>query len=112
MQEIEILQQVKSDNIVRVHEVMESSNNYYMILELCDCDLEKYMRLHPLIPEPQAVQMLRQLVNGFVALIREGIIHRYGPPHAVTSSPPTSSSRAASSSWRTSASRRRTFRGR
>jgi serine/threonine protein kinase len=32
MQEIEILQQVKSPNIVAVHEVMESPNNYYMIL--------------------------------------------------------------------------------
>ena len=30
---------VRSPNIVRVHEVMESTNNYYMILELCDCDL-------------------------------------------------------------------------
>jgi serine/threonine protein kinase len=76
MQEIEILQQVKSKNIVTVHEVMESTNYYYMILELCDCDLEKYMKLHPDIPEPQAIDMLRQIVNGFVALIKEGIIHR------------------------------------
>lgn len=76
MQEIEILQQVKSPNIVAVHEVMESPNNYYMILELCDCDLEKYIKLHPHISEHQAVRMLQQIVNGFVALIREGIIHR------------------------------------
>lgn len=84
MQEIEILQMVRSPNIVRVHEVMESTNNYYMILELCDCDLEKYMKMHPDIQEPQAVEMLRQMVNGFVALIREGIIHRYPPTHPET----------------------------
>ena len=75
---------VRSPNIVRVHEVMESTNNYYMILELCDCDLEKYMKMHPDIQEPQAIEMLRQMVNGFVALIREGIIHRYLPTHAGT----------------------------
>ena len=44
MQEIQILQQVKSKNIVAVYEVMESSNNYYIIQELCDSDLEKYMK--------------------------------------------------------------------
>jgi calcium-dependent protein kinase len=69
---------------VRVYEVMESTNNYYMVLELCDCDLEKYIKLHPHTPEPHAVQMLKQIVNGFVALIREGIIHRYPSPHAAT----------------------------
>jgi serine/threonine protein kinase len=31
MQEIQILQQVKSKNIVTVFEVMESANNYYII---------------------------------------------------------------------------------
>jgi hypothetical protein len=32
---------------------MESSNNYYIIQELCDTDLENYLKLQPhkLIPE-------------------------------------------------------------
>lgn len=34
------------------------------------------MKLHPDTPEPRAIEMLRQIVNGFVALIKEGIIHR------------------------------------
>lgn len=77
MQEIQILQQVKSKNIVAVYEVMESSNNYYIIQELCDSDLEKYMKENAVITEKRAIEILRQIVNGFVALIKEGIVHRY-----------------------------------
>lgn len=33
------MQMIKSDNIVKVMDVMESSNNYYIIQEICDSDL-------------------------------------------------------------------------
>lgn len=45
--EIQILQLVKSENIVRVLDVMESSHNYYIIQEICDSDLEKFIDSHP-----------------------------------------------------------------
>ena len=45
--EIQILQLVKSENIVRVLDVMESSHNYYIIQEICDSDLEKYIDQNP-----------------------------------------------------------------
>jgi serine/threonine protein kinase len=76
MEEIHILQQLRSQNIVSVYEVMESSNNYYIIQELCDSDLEKYMKHTPITPEKKGVEMLKQIINGFVTLVREGIIHR------------------------------------
>jgi calcium-dependent protein kinase len=76
MEEIHILQQLRSQNIVAVYEVMESSNNYYIIQELCDSDLEKYMKHTPVTQEKKAVEMLRQIINGFITLVREGIIHR------------------------------------
>ena len=44
--EIQILQLLKSENVVRVLDVMESSHNYYIIQEICDSDLEKYMNSH------------------------------------------------------------------
>jgi serine/threonine protein kinase len=56
---------------------MESANNYYIIQELCESDLEKYLKVTPFIPEQKAIDMLSQIVNGFLALVREGIIHRY-----------------------------------
>jgi serine/threonine protein kinase len=37
--EIQILQTIKSLNVVALYDVMESSHNYYIIQELCDGDL-------------------------------------------------------------------------
>ena len=41
--EIQILQLLKSENVVRVLDVMESSHNYYIIQELCDSDLQHFL---------------------------------------------------------------------
>jgi serine/threonine protein kinase len=90
--EIQILQLLKSDNVVKVLDVMESSHNYYIIQEICDSDLEKYMQSHPQLSEAEALGFLRQICNGFIALVREGIVHRYSSPHPATSSRPTSCS--------------------
>jgi calcium-dependent protein kinase len=38
---------LKSTNIVELFDVMESSHNYYIIQELCDTDLERYLKQHP-----------------------------------------------------------------
>ena len=48
--EIQILQLLKSENVVSVLDVMESSHNYYIIQEICDSDLEKYINQHPKVP--------------------------------------------------------------
>ena len=74
--EIQILQLVKSENIVRVLDVMESSHNYYIIQEICDSDLEKFIDSHPNLSEEQGIDILRQICNGFMALVKEGIVHR------------------------------------
>jgi hypothetical protein len=39
--EIKILRTVVSEHTVGFYDVMESANNYYIIQELCDCDLSK-----------------------------------------------------------------------
>ena len=56
---------------------MESSRNYYIIQELCDSDLEKYLKQNHMISEEKAIDILKQLCNGFLALVKEGIVHRY-----------------------------------
>jgi serine/threonine protein kinase len=62
------------------HDVMESSKNYYIIQELCDGDLTKDIKKGYHRPEKEAIEMLRQICNGFLALVKEGIIHRYTSP--------------------------------
>ena len=56
---------------------MESSHNYYIIQEICDSDLEKFIDSHPNLSEEQGIDILRQICNGFMALVKEGIVHRY-----------------------------------
>lgn len=55
---------------------MESSKNYYIIQELCDGDLTKEIKRNQERPETDAIEMLKQICNGFLALVKEGIIHR------------------------------------
>lgn len=74
--EIQILQLLKSENVVHVLDVMESSHNYYIIQELCDSDLQHFLVDSPKLTEPQALALLKQICNGFLALVKEGIVHR------------------------------------
>ena len=75
--EISILQSIKSENVVGVLDVMESTNNYYIVQELCDGDFQELLHKRPELPEHEAIRYLKQMCNGFVALAREGIVHRY-----------------------------------
>lgn len=72
------------------YDVMESSKNYYIIQELCDGDLTKDIRKGYQRPEAECVEMLRHICNGFLSLVKEGIIHRYVCFELGTSSQPTS----------------------
>ncbi len=66
---------------------MESNNNYYIIQEICDSDLEKLLKIKRKLPEEEAISLLRQICNGFIALTKEGIVHRYTPSHLEISNP-------------------------
>jgi serine/threonine protein kinase len=78
--------------VVKVLDVMESSHNYYIIQEICDSDLEHYIDQHKETNEQEAIGLLRQICNGFIALVKEGIVHRLVDPYAETSNPPISCS--------------------
>jgi calcium-dependent protein kinase len=71
------MEHVKSVNIVAFYEVMESNQNYYIVQELCDGNLSSMMKHNCKIPEEKAKGYLLQMTNGFLALVQEGIIHRY-----------------------------------
>ena len=51
---------LRSENIVGFIDVLESTNNYYIIQELCDGDLQKYLKNQPgnRVPEAKAIQIL------------------------------------------------------
>ncbi len=41
--EIQIMSKLKSVNVVGFFDVLVSDNNYYIVQELCDSDLERYL---------------------------------------------------------------------
>ena len=43
MSEIQILSRLKCQNIVGFFDVLESSSNFYIVQEFCDCDLSKIL---------------------------------------------------------------------
>ena len=74
--EVEIIRSIKSKNIVEIYEAMESKNNYYLVQELCDSDLDKYIKTHKKIDEKEALDIFKQICSGCLAFVKEGIVHR------------------------------------
>ena len=74
--EIKILRTVVSQHIVGFYDVMESSRNYYIVQELCDCDLYRILKPGQLLSEQYCIEVLAQICEGLLTLVREGIIHR------------------------------------
>jgi hypothetical protein len=57
---------------------MESTNNYYIVQEFCDGgDLRGYLNKKGVIPEKEGINIIAQVCNGFVEILKEGVIHRY-----------------------------------
>ncbi|KAM3142202.1 hypothetical protein pb186bvf_005611 [Paramecium bursaria] len=75
--EIKIMQKLKSPNIVQLMDVMETSNNYYIIQEFCDGgDFDDLLKKKKILPEKEAIKFLVDVLKGFLQLIKHGIIHR------------------------------------
>lgn len=63
-------------NIIQLYEVYTTKNNTYIITEMCeDGDLSKIIKKKR-IQEQRAVQMIEQLVTGYLEIYRKGMLHR------------------------------------
>lgn len=77
--EIGIMNKIKHPNIVHLYELLESTNNYYMVIDYCNnADFEQYMRSRKLkfLEEAEAIFFLKQIMNGFKELRKHKVIHR------------------------------------
>ena len=64
--EVKIMGEVKSENVVKLYEYLESSNNCYIVMEYCnEGDFENYLKKKKSIVESEAIEFLKQLLNGF-----------------------------------------------
>ena len=64
-------------NILNLNEIYQTSNNTYIITEMCnEGDLRILLKKHKQIEEKQAVSILKHILNGYKELARLKIIHR------------------------------------
>ena len=77
--EIGIMHRIRHPNILHLYDLMESPNNYYLVVDFCNQgDFTKYLQAKGLkyLPEKDAVNFLKQIMNGFRELRKHKIIHR------------------------------------
>jgi len=69
MREIDILMQIKGENIVHLLGVKRTPNNLYIFTDYCDQgDLEKYLKKNGKLSEEESLKILKQVINGFLQL--------------------------------------------
>jgi serine/threonine protein kinase len=68
----------KSDYIVRLYDVYESSTFYYLVMELCPGgDLYKMLKRSPLdLPLKFVNKLIKQIAHGLKEIHEKQIIHR------------------------------------
>lgn len=77
--EVEVMHKTNHPNLMHLFEFLESSNNYYMVIQYCNGgDLEGFIHKQQakLLNENMALYYLKQIMNGFSALYKEKIMHR------------------------------------
>ena len=75
--EVEILSKIRNPNVIRLHETLKTTNNLYIVYELCTGGtLEELLDKRKFLPEKEAFQIFRQILNGCRAIVRLNILHR------------------------------------
>lgn len=75
--EVKIMASIKHPNIMHLYELLETNNNYYLVLDYCRSgDMETYVKRHKGLGEEEAVYLLMQVMNGFKELHKNKIMHR------------------------------------
>ncbi len=54
-----------------MHEVLNSKRSLYIIMEYCrDGDLKKYLKIKKKLDEPEAYEVMKQVIKGYQELAR------------------------------------------
>ena len=75
--EVNILHQCSNENVVQLIDYIETNIACYLVMEYCnEGDLRNYIRCKNHLSEAEAVDYLKQLLNGFKGLHEVNAIHR------------------------------------
>lgn len=75
--EMAILKEMDHPNIIKLYEIYDWQNYYYLITEYCDGgDLFEYLREKHRFSEKSAASLMKQLLSPVVYMHKKGIVHR------------------------------------
>ncbi|UJR10836.1 hypothetical protein I4U23_015023 [Adineta vaga] len=75
--EVKLLTEVNHPNLIHLHEVLESSQNLYLIIELCEGgELGGYVKTHGPLPEQTVKHIMSKLINALHYLHKIDVVHR------------------------------------
>lgn len=75
--EVRVMREISHPNILKCYDLLESTNNYYMILFYCNSgSLEDMIKRKGRLTEEESLFILKQILNGFAELNRRNIMHR------------------------------------
>ena len=76
LNEVEIMNKIKTENSVLINEVINNKEYLYIIMDLCECNLEDYIkRRKNSITINEIREVLIQLNNAFKIMLNDKIIH-------------------------------------
>ena len=73
--EVTNMMMMKCENSVQFIDFFKDREYYYIIMELCDCNLDEYIKEKGGLNSLQVLPILNQLNNAFMIMVKNGIIH-------------------------------------
>lgn len=75
--EVKILKDITHENVVRMHDVVETSQAVYIVMEYCQGgDLAQYVKTKKQLDEYEVQEIVHQVAQGLKELYRKDIMHR------------------------------------
>ena len=90
IREIQILEQIKHDNIVKIYDHEIRDNHITIVMEYCETNLYTYLKeaIYPLLKQ-NVKTIAHMILSGLKELHQHGIVHRVAAFDDRTSSLPT-----------------------
>ncbi len=75
--EVFLLTNLIHRNIVRLYDSIKTDDDYFLILEYCDSDLEKFIEKHSAgyVSEQKATNIMIHVLEGFKVLVANSVLH-------------------------------------
>ena len=80
--EIEIMNKLNHKNIIKLYETIYTDKYVFLILELCDTDLNTFIH-NNILTEKQTQFIIRQIINAIKYIMDNNIVHRDLKPHNI-----------------------------